>query len=251
MHEIDKAKFGTFVSRLRRERGITQKDLASRLYISDKAVSKWETGVSVPDVALLVPLSEALGITVTELLKCERIPAPEPMESQQVEELLKAAISCSGEVQRPNRKKQLPRFLGFALLAMFELLTVAFFCQDSPLLSTLFALEIMMICFAGYFILFLQEKLPDYYDQNEIRYFNDGFLKLNLPGVTFHNRNWPHIRHAAIRSSQVCGLVFPLVFLLCEMFIPPNQIALRVLALLIPTLGGLIGPMWHAALKHP
>ncbi len=46
MFELDKAKFGAFVAALRRERGYTQKELANFLYISDKAVSKWETGVS-------------------------------------------------------------------------------------------------------------------------------------------------------------------------------------------------------------
>ena len=46
MFEIDKKKFGTFVSELRREKGYTQKELAEKLFISDKAISKWETGVS-------------------------------------------------------------------------------------------------------------------------------------------------------------------------------------------------------------
>ena len=46
MYEIDKEKFGTFLSQLRREKGMTQKDLAEKLFVSDKAVSKWERGVS-------------------------------------------------------------------------------------------------------------------------------------------------------------------------------------------------------------
>lgn len=46
MFEIDKVKFGAFVAQLRKEQGMTQKELAQKLYISDKAVSKWETGVS-------------------------------------------------------------------------------------------------------------------------------------------------------------------------------------------------------------
>ena len=65
MYELDKARFGSFVAQLRKEKGLTQKALAQQLFISDKAVSKWETGVSVPDTALLIPLAEALGVTVT------------------------------------------------------------------------------------------------------------------------------------------------------------------------------------------
>ena len=49
MFEIDKQKFGAFVAMLRKEKGLTQKEMAKLLYISDKAVSKWETGVSIPD----------------------------------------------------------------------------------------------------------------------------------------------------------------------------------------------------------
>lgn len=46
MYTIDNEKFGTFLSQLRRDRGMTQKDLAERLFVSDKAVSKWERGGS-------------------------------------------------------------------------------------------------------------------------------------------------------------------------------------------------------------
>ena len=46
MFTIDKQAFGAFVAQLRREKGLTQKELARELYVSDKAVSKWETGVS-------------------------------------------------------------------------------------------------------------------------------------------------------------------------------------------------------------
>ena len=46
MYELDKEKFGQFVAELRKEKGYTQKELAERLYLSDKAISKWERGVS-------------------------------------------------------------------------------------------------------------------------------------------------------------------------------------------------------------
>ena len=46
MYELDKEKFGTFLVQLRKEKGLTQKELAEKLYVSDKAVSKWERGLS-------------------------------------------------------------------------------------------------------------------------------------------------------------------------------------------------------------
>ena len=51
MYELDKAAFGRFLAQLRREKGMTQKELAATLYVSDKAVSKWERGLSVPDIS--------------------------------------------------------------------------------------------------------------------------------------------------------------------------------------------------------
>ena len=52
MDQIDKERFGAFLSRLRREKGLTQRELADRLYVSDKAVSKWERGLSLPSPSL-------------------------------------------------------------------------------------------------------------------------------------------------------------------------------------------------------
>lgn len=71
MSEIDKAAFGRFVALRRRAAGLTQKQLARRVMVSDKAVSKWETGASLPDIQLLAPLAEVLGVTVAELLACQ------------------------------------------------------------------------------------------------------------------------------------------------------------------------------------
>ena len=75
-YELDKQALGSFLAQLRKEKGWTQKDLAERLYISDKAVSKWERGLSAPDVSMLMPLAELLGVSVTELLEGRRLEEP-------------------------------------------------------------------------------------------------------------------------------------------------------------------------------
>jgi transcriptional regulator with XRE-family HTH domain len=60
---------GSFIKKQRKKKGLTQKELASLLHISDKAVSKWEVGDSFPDISLLFPLSEIFEISVDNLLK--------------------------------------------------------------------------------------------------------------------------------------------------------------------------------------
>ena len=69
---MNNEKMGQFISELRKSRQMTQKELAEKLNISDKAVSKWERGLSCPDISLLSPLSGILGVTITELLNGER-----------------------------------------------------------------------------------------------------------------------------------------------------------------------------------
>lgn len=65
-------KLGRFISELRRSGNLTQKDLAEKLGVTDKAVSKWERGVSCPDISLLTPLAHCLEVSVTELLNGEK-----------------------------------------------------------------------------------------------------------------------------------------------------------------------------------
>lgn len=64
---------GKFIASLRKEKNMTQKDLADKLYVSDRAVSKWERGLNFPDITLLKKLSEVLGVSLTELLNGERM----------------------------------------------------------------------------------------------------------------------------------------------------------------------------------
>ncbi len=65
---MNQQKIGALISQLRREQGLTQKQLADQLCISDKAVSKWENGRGTPDVSLLPQLSQALGVSAEQLL---------------------------------------------------------------------------------------------------------------------------------------------------------------------------------------
>ena len=65
---MDSFVTGGMIRRLREEKGLTQTKLAERLHVSDKAVSRWETGKGYPDITLIEPLAAALGVSVMELL---------------------------------------------------------------------------------------------------------------------------------------------------------------------------------------
>ena len=70
---MDKYVTGAMIRKLREGKGLTQEALAERIYVSGKAVSKWETGQGFPDISLLEPLAGALGVSVIELLSGEDI----------------------------------------------------------------------------------------------------------------------------------------------------------------------------------
>ena len=65
---MDATKIGRFIGAERRAKGWTQRQLADKLQLTDKAISRWETGKGLPDVSLLLPLANVLDITVGELL---------------------------------------------------------------------------------------------------------------------------------------------------------------------------------------
>ena len=70
---MDQIKIGNFISIMRKEQGLTQRQLADKLLISDKTVSKWECGKGMPEVSLMLPLCDALGINLNELFSGEKL----------------------------------------------------------------------------------------------------------------------------------------------------------------------------------
>ena len=74
---MDKKMIGRKISTIRKERGLTQKALAEKLHVSDKSVSKWETGIHFPDIAIMEELAAVLEISVSELLGLENVSSEE------------------------------------------------------------------------------------------------------------------------------------------------------------------------------
>ena len=70
---MNQTEIGKFIAKCRKEKKLTQAQLAEKLNITDRAVSKWETGKSMPDSSIMLELCEILGITVNELLSGEEI----------------------------------------------------------------------------------------------------------------------------------------------------------------------------------
>ena len=119
---MDKESFGSFIAKLRRERKMTQQELAGQLHVTDRAVSKWERGLSYPDVTLLEPLAAALGIGVETLLTGQTAEAA-PRETESA--ALRSVLAISSE-ERQQRRRRMTRCaaLAAALVLVAALLAV-------------------------------------------------------------------------------------------------------------------------------
>jgi len=92
-----------FISTLRKEKGLTQKDLAEQLGVTDKAVSKWERGLNCPDISLLAKLSNILGVTTSELLNGAKADAPAPEMEAAVESTLQYADQSTRSIKAKSK----------------------------------------------------------------------------------------------------------------------------------------------------
>lgn len=141
---MDQIKIGKFIASCRKDQGMTQAILAEKLGISDRAVSKWETGKSLPDSGIMLELCSLLNINVNELLSGERI-MTETYNSKAEENLL----AMRREVEEKNRQLlNLEIAIGApATLAGLVLCGVAAFVEMPA------GIRIGLIAFAGFMII--------------------------------------------------------------------------------------------------
>ena len=83
---MDQIKAGAFLKELRREKGITQEQLAEELGVSGRSISRWETGNNMPDISLLVEIAEYFDVSIPEIIKGERKSEEMKEETKEVAE---------------------------------------------------------------------------------------------------------------------------------------------------------------------
>ncbi|MFI3163464.1 MAG: helix-turn-helix transcriptional regulator [Bacillota bacterium] len=115
---MELTKVGKFIAELRQEKGLTQKELADKLFVTNKAVSRWETGKGMPESSLLIPLSEILDVSVNEILLGERIVGEELVhKSNQV------IVSL---IESAKRSRNIFIVILSVIIALFATLTIIF-----------------------------------------------------------------------------------------------------------------------------
>ena len=114
---MDNDKIGKFIAELRKEKNMTQKELAEKLHITDSAISKWERGVGCPDISLIESLGKVLGVTINEILAGERI---NNMTKEKSDNIIKEIVPF-------YQKKYFRKELVKVVLTVFVMIVVIYF----------------------------------------------------------------------------------------------------------------------------
>ena len=141
---MDLNKISNFIKEKRKELGITQEELANKLFVTEKAISRWETGRGTPDISLLLPLSKELKVDVSELLNGEE----NKNSKNEVEQLIKYKEITESNIY--NFQFKLTVF--FYILSILSFLFYLRFEYD-PNLETNYFIRLFIIVVASIFIM--------------------------------------------------------------------------------------------------
>lgn len=114
---MDYHKIGAFIANLRKEKNLTQKDLADILHVTDRAISKWERGKGCPDISLLDDLSKTLDVSILEILRGERIDKKKQVENDELIYSMNYA-----EMNFKEKLKNIVDILSIAIVSFIALL---------------------------------------------------------------------------------------------------------------------------------
>ena len=191
---MDQIKIGKFISSCRKEQGMTQAALAEKLGISDRAVSKWETGKSMPDSGIMLELCELLGINVNELLSGERIMTE--VYDKRVEENL---LEMRRQVEEKNRQLLRTEYLiviPAVVLGLVLILVASFVEIPSVWRGTLIFFAVAMIVVFAFIAVGIEQKAGYYECQKCHDRHVPTFWQTNLA---------PHIGRTRYMKCPACG----------------------------------------------
>ena len=99
---MDAEKIGQFIYKLRTDKNLTQSQLADSIHVTNKAISRWERGIGFPDISLLEPLSNELGVSILELLKGEKLNKNDYVAKDDINTLLEVIINIKKKSKKNN-----------------------------------------------------------------------------------------------------------------------------------------------------
>ena len=164
---MDQVKIGKFIAACRKKANLTQMQLAEKLDITDRAISKWETGKSLPDSSIMLELCDVLGISVNDLLCGEVVTVDN--YNKELENNLLEMIRQKQEADK--RLLAMEVFIGItATVVLFALIGIAAFVQMKSWLRVAFIVVGFILFLAGCFYAGRIEQVAGYYACSECGY---------------------------------------------------------------------------------
>ena len=161
---MDLVKIGKFIASLRKDKNLTQEELAEKLYVTDRAVSKWERGLSLPDAGNMLDLCNILGITVNELLNGEKIDMKD--YEKKTEDLL-LEMAKQEEVKNKKLLADMWVIMITALLFYAGIITIAATTlEQGPVLGTIICASTALLVIVAFYG-FKLELEAGYYECNK------------------------------------------------------------------------------------
>ena len=158
---MDQVKIGRFIAKCRKKANLTQMQLAEKLNITDRAVSKWETGKAMPDSSIMLDLCDVLGISVNDLL-CGEVVAMDNYNKELENNLLDM---IKQKEQADKRLLSVEVFIGItATIVLFVLIFVAAFIQMETWLKISLIVFGFILFLAGCFYALRIEQVAGYYE---------------------------------------------------------------------------------------
>ena len=112
---MDQIKVGAFLKDLRKEKGITQEQLAEELGVSGRTISRWETGKNMPDISLLVEIAEFFDVSIPEIIKGER-------KSENMKEETKEVVETMSDYAKAEKEQLIKSFRNMSIIGLVALL---------------------------------------------------------------------------------------------------------------------------------
>lgn len=232
---MDCEKIGNFIMQNRKAKKLTQKQLADKLCVTDRAISRWERGVGTPDISLLITLGEILEVSVNEILLGEKI---ENITKEQSDKILVDSISL---YKKNDIKKTVKIFFLIMIMITSLLLAITFF-NISMIISNLSIYYIFLILGGLFVSLLVFTKLSkDYllkkkiviiacvvYSISLVFYSFYTGISYKISGITQYNFSYNHIPFKQIYENlrlvfnnvQPFSLLFDYVIVDLCLFVP-------------------------------
>lgn len=146
---MDAKKLGEFIAGCRKEKNMTQAELAVKINVTDKAVSRWERGIGFPDINTIEPLADSLGVSILELMKAEKITANQ-VTNEEAAEAITDTLHVAKEQQRKERRNIFSILGSLLVLLVLILFLDSLQWQMDMVIFTVAGVVFPLFCIGGF-----------------------------------------------------------------------------------------------------